>query len=355
MRTTDPLERDHLDPYAAGLPPLEVDRQRVVHCAAFRRLQHKTQVFVAPDSDHFRSRLTHTLEVAHLSRVIAARLGLDAELCEVVALAHDLGHPPFGHAGERALGECLREHGGFEHNQHALRVVEVLEHPYPQFRGLNLTRITRECIAKHETRFDRPGPHPLQDGRPAPPESRAVDLADHIAYALHDLQDGLYAGLLTLDDLRSVRLWRDAYDGPRSAVDDWRGLLRPAIDRMLRRIVDDIAMTGGGPPGQARTSAGPPAFVAATPALSAEMSALIDELHACLVARVYHSGLLQAADEQAREVLSALFAALVARPEHLPPRFRRRVDEFGVVRVVTDYLAGMTDRYCMDEHARILG
>ncbi|MBK9129101.1 MAG: dNTP triphosphohydrolase [Phycisphaerales bacterium] len=355
MPAIDALSRDHPDPYAAGLPPLEVDRQRVVHCAAFRRLQHKTQVFVAPDSDHFRTRLTHTLEVAHLSRAIAARLELDSDLCEVVALAHDLGHPPFGHAGEQALSACLREHGGFEHNQHALRVVELLEHPYPEFRGLNLTRITRECIAKHETRFDRPGPHPLQDGRPAPPESRAVDLADRVAYALHDLQDGLYAGLLTLDDLRSVRLWRDAYDGPCSAGDEWRGRLRPAIDRMLRRIVDDIVAAGTAAAVRRRETPDLRERPSTGPALSAEMAALIDELDACLVSRVYRSELLQAADAQAREVLSALFAALVARPEHLPPRFRRRVDEFGLVRVVTDYVAGMTDRYCMDEHARVLG
>jgi dGTPase len=175
---------------------LVVDRQRVVHSAAFRRLQHKTQVFVAPDTDHFRTRLTHTLEVAHLARCMAERLGLVPDLAEVVALAHDLGHPPFGHAGERALRACLRDHGGFEHNQHTLRIVEELEHPYPEFRGLNLTHAVRECLAKHATPYDQPGEHPLRDGRPPPPEGLVVDLADRLTYALHDLQDGLYAGLV---------------------------------------------------------------------------------------------------------------------------------------------------------------
>jgi dGTPase len=236
------LAREHADPLAEGQDPLTVDRQRVVHAAAFRRLQHKTQVFVAPESDHFRSRLTHTLEVAHLARGLADALHLDAALAEVVALAHDLGHPPFGHAGETALAACLADHGGFEHNQHTLRVVEWLEHPYPEFRGLNLTRAVRACLARHSTPYDRPGPHPLQDGRPAPPESAVVDLADRLTYALHDLQDGLYAGLVEPASLNALGLWQATYAGPAlDAPDAWHGHLRPAVDRMQRRVLAPVA------------------------------------------------------------------------------------------------------------------
>lgn len=335
------FQRDHRDPHADPARPLEVDRQRVVHSAAFRRLQHKTQVFVAPQSDHFRSRLTHTLEVAHLSRVIAARLGLNAELCEVAALAHDLGHPPFGHAGERALDVCLRAHGGFEHNQHTLRVVETLEHPYPEFRGLNLTRAVRACIASHQTPYDRPGAPPQLSAAPPLPESLAVDLADRIAYALHDIQDGLYAGLLRLDHLKGVALWEAAYDGPAGDPDAWRGRLRPAIDRMQRRLIDDIA----------RASQPASAIVR----LSDEQEANIDALDACLRANVYHSALLRHSDEHARLILTSLFEALSERTELLPRRFRERLGQQPAERVVADYLAGMTDRYCMDEYERVLG
>ncbi len=235
-----PFSREHEDPLAGFLPPLVLDRQRVVHSSAFRRLQYKTQVFLTAE-DHFRTRLTHTLEVAHLARILAAALGLDAELAEVVALAHDLGHPPFGHAGERALDELLRAQGGFEHNSHALRVVEYLEHPYPHFRGLNLTLVVRQCLAKHSTRFDRPGAHPLQDGRPPPPEGQVAALADRLAYALHDLQDGLYAGLIEPASLRDLSLWVEAYRGPASPdPHELRRHLRPTIDRMQRLVVADV-------------------------------------------------------------------------------------------------------------------
>ncbi|NUQ49753.1 MAG: dNTP triphosphohydrolase, partial [Phycisphaerae bacterium] len=210
MVKADRFSREHPEPLAETLSPLELDRHRIVNAAAFRRLQYKTQVFVAPEEDHFRTRMTHTLEVAHLARLLAAALRLDFGLAEVVALAHDLGHPPFGHAGERALADCMAAHGGYEHNRHALRVVEHLEHPYPDFPGLNLTRVVRECLAKHTTRYDLPGPHPLQDGRPPPPEGQVAALADRLAYALHDLQDGVYAGVIEPAALDELAIWRRA-------------------------------------------------------------------------------------------------------------------------------------------------
>jgi len=331
--------RAHPDPLAAALPPLTIDRQRIVHSAAFRRLQQKTQVFVAPESDHFRTRLTHTLEVAHQARCIAAGLELDSELAEVVALAHDLGHPPFGHAGEAALAECMRDHGGFEHNAHTLRVVEELEHPYPEFRGLNLTLAVRRCLAGHGTRYDRPGPNPLAGGSPLPPESAVVDLADRMTYALHDLQDGLYAGLLDVDRLRDVELWRVAYGDDDGSPGAWRGRLRPTIDRIQQRVLDDLAHADGVRVGQVR--------------LSPDLDGRLDELDRFLYANVYRHEQLVAADEQARCILIAVFEAYVSHPGQLPPRYGRRIQSQGSERVVADYVAGMTDRFCIEEHARL--
>jgi dGTPase len=330
------LVRSFPDPCAGDLPPLVLDRQRIVHCAAFRRLQHKTQVFVAPESDHFRTRLTHTLEVAHLARCIADRLGLNPDLAEVVALAHDLGHPPFGHAGEQALNDCLRQHGGFEHNGQTLRIVEELEHPYPEFHGLNLTRAVRECLAKHSTPYDQPGTHPLQDGRPPPPEGLVVDLADRLAYALHDLQDGLYAGLLRPADLHGVELWRQAYAGPPAA---WHAHLRGTIDRIQGYWLADLA-------DQAGRSAEAPRL---SPARDRELA----QLEQFLLDHVYRSPALLAADEQARCILTAVFAACLGSPAVLPPRFAARIPALGPHRVVADYVAGMTDRFCLEQHARL--
>lgn len=351
-----PFHRDHPDPLADTLPPLALDRQRIIHSAAFRRLQYKTQVFLALEGDHYRTRLTHTLEVANLARLIAARLNLSADLAETVALAHDLGHPPFGHAGERALNSCLAAQGGFEHNVHALRVVEFLEHPYPSFRGLNLTRVVRECLAKHSTVFDRPARHPLQDGRPAPLEGQIADLADRLAYGLHDLQDGLHAGLLNRAELNSIDLWVESYGGPPAdSQAEWRGHIRPAIDRMQSRLVNDAlahsrsAAHRADPAGPPRQHDPPPRQVRLSDALDAQLRAL-EEL---LLTRLYRHPKLRRRDAKARRILSAVFESYAADPGLMPPRFAARVAEQGPARVAADYIAGMTDRFALREHARL--
>jgi dGTPase len=335
------LTREHADPLADALPPLALDRQRIVHSAAFRRLLQKTQVFVALEDDHFRTRMTHTLEVAHLARCLADALHLNADLAEVVALAHDLGHPPFGHAGEVALHECLREHGGFEHNQHTLRIVEELEHPYPQFHGLNLTWVVRSCLAKHRTRYDRPGSHPLQDGQPPPPEGLVTALADRASYALHDLQDGLYAGVLAPAQLDGIRLWRAAYRGPALGADGgWRSNLRPTIDVILSRIIADVVA-------QAQRAGDPPVR------LSDELADELSQLDQFLIDHLYRSHRLARADAKAKRLVTAIFEAYVAEPRLMPPRYSARIAAQGLQRVVADYLAGMTDRFCLQEHARL--
>lgn len=350
------LRRANADPHAelflnglegdaARRGALVLDRQRIVQSAAFRRLQHKTQVFLSLASDHFRTRLTHTLEVAHLARWMAEVLGLDAGLAEVVALAHDLGHPPFGHAGEAALNRCLAELGGFEHNRHSLRVVEQLEHPYPEFRGLNLTRVVRECLAKHSTRYDRPGAHELHDGRPPPPEGAIAALADRMAYALHDTQDALYAGLLTPEELETVPLWAEAWRAGAAAGGHWLGRVRPTVDRMQNALVADLrrAARAGG---DAQSNG---------PALSAEGESQLAALGDLLHVRVYRHPELVRMDRKARRVVLRLFAAYVAAPERMPERFAARVAQQGAARVAADYIAGMTDRYCLRMHRLLLG
>jgi dGTPase len=335
----DPYAREHSDPHVGGLPPLSLDRQRIVHSSAFRRLQYKTQVFVALEADHYRTRLTHTLEVAHLARLIAVRLGLDAELAEVVGLAHDLGHPPFGHAGERALDECLREHGGFEHNDHALRVVEYLEHPYPEFRGLNLTRVVRACLARHSTRYDRPKAHQAGDPE-APMEGLVLALADRLAYCLHDLQDALYAELVRPGDAARLGLLAgDAREALSGSGVEWRGRLRPAIDRIQAALIRDVRETSDVGGRLVR--------------LSQEMEWRVSELESFLAERVYRHQALVRMDAKAQRIVREVFGEYVNEPRLMPPRYAERVGEQAAQRVAVDYIAGMTDRFCLREHARL--
>jgi len=328
------FSREHQDPYLDDQHPLAIDRQRVIHSAAFRRLQYKTQVFVARREDHFRTRLTHTLEVASMARRIAGRLELDPELAEVVALAHDLGHPPFGHAGERALDECMRARGGrFEHNQHTLRVVTELEHPYPDFRGLNLTAAVLRGLRTHQTKYDRPD---VEDADAGSPEGRAADLADEFAYVSHDLQDGVFAGLLEPVRLSETALWRDCYAGAATRDDVLRNL-RPTIERIQATLIADVANASS--PERIR--------------LSEKGRARLDELDALLFEGVYRHEQVVSMDEQAERIVREVFQAYVRRPSLMPGRFAERVDREGATGVSTDYVAGMTDRFCRDEHARL--
>ncbi len=343
MPHTHDFSREHTDTLAGALPALAVDRQRIVRCAAFRRLGHKTQAFHTRAGDHLRSRLTHTMEVAHLARCIADALGLRADLAEVVALAHDLGHPPFGHAGERALAACMANAGGFEHNAQSLRVVEYLEHPYPEFRGLNLTRAVRSCLASHSTRYDRAdgGGAPSAPARLAPaPESRAVALADRFTYTLHDLADSIHAELIGPADLAALELWRRAFAGaPRPADAELRAGLRPALDRVQGLLMADLV-------GQFEQSG--------RVGLSEEVERLTCEVEELLLARVYRSAAVERMDRTAEKTIRVLFDEYVAKPDLLPPRFAERVAAQGAARVVADYIAGMTDRYLLDRYASFL-
>jgi dGTPase len=333
------------------------DRDRVTYSTAFRRLMYKTQVLVAQTNDHHRTRLTHTLEVAQISRTVARQLGLNEDLTETIALAHDLGHPPFGHAGEEALDECMAGHGGFEHNRHGLRIVEVLEYRYGGFPGLNLSREVLEAMAQHSRRPDAADVAAyLGAGRPLL-EAQVVDAADSLAYDAHDVDDASGAGLVGADDLGEVEFWRLAVErverrhgrlGPLQfeptvvrALIDWQvtDLLEHTRQRLWQarvRSVEDVRAA-------ADVLVGP----------GSEVRRLKAGLEAFLRERVYrHHRVLRMA-AKGRRVLESLFAEFCRAPGLLPERYACRVDREGRERVVCDYLAGMTDRYAQDEYLRL--
>jgi dGTPase len=334
------------------------DRDRIVHSTAFRRLMYKTQVLVAQTNDHHRTRLTHTLEVAQISRTIARQLGLNEDLTEAVALAHDLGHPPFGHAGEEALDACMHEHGGFEHNQHALRIVEELEYRYADFPGLNLSWEVLEAQAFHSKRPGAPEVRAyLGAGQPLL-EAQVVDAADSLAYDTHDVDDALGAGLITIEQLQDVEFWQQALARVRQqhpsvgplqlqptvvrALIDWQvsDLLDHTRQRLHQHAIRDVADVRNA--SEVLVGPGP------------EVRRLKVGLEEFLRGRVYrHYRVLRMA-AKGRRLLRQLFDEFCRAPEQMPERYARRALAAGQPqRTVCDYLAGMTDRYAQDEYLRL--
>ncbi len=353
-RTYPELPHDYRSPFTR-------DSARILHARAFRRLAGKTQVFTrlpgdAP-ADHFRSRLTHTLEVAQISRTAAAALGLNAELAEALALAHDIGHPPFGHAGEKALDRALRSHGlSFDHNLHALRIVTWFEERYPAYRGLNLTLAVREGIVKHSRDYSETE-HPelaefFLDSFP-PLEAQLIDLADEIAYLAADLDDGLDSGILALEEVREgVPLFREFHDeahrlypaaSPRLAVSD-------ALRRMLDMLVTDLlyqvraSVTALGATTLDEIRHAPGRLAALSPPMEAERA----RTKAFLYARLYNSPDMEEVHAYAERVVGELFAMLLATPELMPAGHQAQILSQGLARTVTDYIAGMTDSYIQE-------
>jgi len=351
--------RDHPEPPDPLRTGFELDRYRVVHCTAFRRLEYKTQVFVTHEGDHYRTRLTHTLEVAHVASELARALRVNGALAEVVALAHDLGHTPFGHAGESALAERMRDHGGFEHNRQSLRIVEYLEHPYPPFRGLNLLPETRECLASHATPYDHPN---SSDGGPGagrmpPIEGQVTNIADRLAYGGHDLEDALGAGLITETDLADLRLWTEAAGPIRRTHPDVSilAIRRPVIDTLMRRVLIDVldesrhrlGELDPRSPNDVRTAGR--VLVGPSAATAGDLAAL----ESFLLDRVYRHPRVAEMDAQARQLVGEVFDAFVANPSLLPSRYIARLDDQGIHTVVCDYIAGMTDRFLQAEYDRL--
>ena len=340
------------------------DRDRIVHSTAFRRLVYKTQVFLNHEGDLFRTRLTHSIEVAQLARSIARALQLNEDLTEAIALAHDLGHTPFGHAGQDALNDCMAAHGGFEHNLQSLRVVDQLEHRYPDHDGLNLTFETREGILKHcspanARLLDAAEPGGVArrfiDGTQPSLEAQLANLADAIAYNAHDIDDGVRSGLLTLEQVAEVPLFaRFVADTQRDhpGLPD-RRVLYESIRRMLSAQVYDVIDTTGAaiaaavpPDADAARRAGP------LVAFSAAMRAESNELKRFLFANLYRHPQVTDTTSQAQQVVRELFAAYLDRPAELRPSFAQRPDR---ERAVADYIAGMTDRFALREHERLTG
>jgi dGTPase len=340
------------------------DRDRIVHSTAFRRLVYKTQVFVNHEGDLFRTRLTHSLEVAQLARSIARNLRLNEDLVEAIALAHDLGHTPFGHAGQDALHACMHGHGGFEHNLQSLRVVDVLETRYPTFDGLNLCFETREGVLKHCSRRDaerleahEPGGvgRRFLDGTQPGLEAQLTDLADQIAYNAHDIDDGVRSGLLTLDQLSELPLVRRHRDAARSAFPGLAGrrLLFETVRRMLSAQVHDVtestaAALAAAAPVDADAARRMPRLVRFSPAMHEDSSAL----KRVLMQSLYRHPQVVRTTEAARGVVCDLFEAYTRAPAEMPAEYAARDD---LPRAAADYVAGMTDRFASREHHRLTG
>ncbi len=344
------------------------DRDRIVHCSAFRRLVYKTQVFINHEGDLFRTRLTHSLEVAQLGRSAARALQLNEDLVEAIALAHDLGHTPFGHAGQDALHRCMQAHGGFEHNLQSLRVVDRLEERYPAFDGLNLTFETREGILKHCSRRNAerliaaepegPAQRFLTGTQPSL-EAQLVNLADELAYAAHDVDDGLRSGLIDWAQLQDVPLlahWRQQVlqDHPALAVGQQRRLLAECLRRMLSAQVGDLVQSTAAAVQAAgvQHADGVRAQAAPLARLSEPLRVQADELKRFLFKALYRHPQVTAMTDRARQVVAELFSAYTAVPQELPEEHRQRP---ALHRTVADYIAGMTDRFALREHHRLTG
>ena len=352
--------RQHAEPYKDNRPAFERDRDRIIHCAAFRRLEYKTQVFVNHEGDYYRTRLTHSLEVAQIARGIARQLRLNEDLVEALALSHDLGHTPFGHTGEQVLNRLMQECGGFEHNRQSLRIVELLEQRYPGFDGLNLSYETREGIIKHSSQYDRAGSDALAAYHPEERpllEAQIIDLADEIAYNNHDIDDGLKAGYIALEDLAAVELWQrtSARVGAKfPGLDSKRHILQ-TISYLIGELIGDLVSTtaerlveqGIRTPAEVRRQ---PANLVA---LSPEMERLNKELKAFLYRKLYRHHKVERMRVKAERFLTLLFESYRDHPSLLPEKYQHRCDEYGVERVICDYLASMTDRYAQDEYKRL--
>jgi dGTPase len=357
MHAVDSAGRVHPEPPHQFRSPYQRDRDRIVHSAAFRRLAHKTQVFTGYHGDYHRSRLTHTLEVTSIARTLARALALNEDLVETLALGHDIGHPPLGHAGEDTLAELLRDEGGFNHNAQALRIVELLETRYPHFPGLNLSR---EVLDAQATR--------KKDGTAPPPllEAQAVDAADSIAYDTHDADDAIELGLVTLDELRELPLVAEAAgrvtarQGTLTGIEARRAILHELVDyqvaeliRETRSTIDALGIDSVARVRQAfRGAEGVPGrrIVAHAPRIAAGKR----ELERFLFDRVYRSERVLEVRVPAQRKLTELFEWYAAHPDALPAGYRHRADTFGLRRSVADYLAGMTDRFLEFDHRRRL-
>ncbi|HEY3307579.1 MAG TPA: deoxyguanosinetriphosphate triphosphohydrolase [Desulfuromonadaceae bacterium] len=351
--------RKHPENFRDMRPAFERDRDRIIHCAAFRRLEYKTQVFVNHEGDYYRTRLTHSLEVAQIGRAIARRLRLNEELTEALALAHDLGHTPFGHTGESVLNSLMRAHGGFEHNLQSFRVIDELEERYPGFNGLNLTWEAREGIIKHSGPYDAP----LESMKEFLPgvipsiEAQIINYADEIAYNNHDIDDGLKSGHITIEMLGEVELWQEVNAAVlRKYPDiDRKRLIYQTISALIGLLINDLCST---------TLANLSSYkilsqddlrrvnrqvVHFSPAITAKNL----DLKRFLFDNLYRHHKVEKMRVKAEIFITRLFETYIRFQNLLPPKYLGRIERLGLERVVCDYIAGMTDRFALDEYKRL--
>ncbi|MBK9122588.1 MAG: deoxyguanosinetriphosphate triphosphohydrolase [Chloroflexi bacterium] len=332
------------------------DRDRIVHSAAFRRLEYKTQVFVNDAGDYYRTRLTHTLEVAQIGRTVARALGANEDLVEAICLAHDLGHPPFGHAGEESLDRLMHDHGGFNHNAQSFRVVTVLEERYERWRGLNLTRETLEGIAKHEASLDLSGLMGLDPTTRGTLEAQIANIVDELAYGAHDLDDGLLSGLIRAEQLEDLGIWRVLRDRVQIGSEPMTDVRRHYVIReQIGLLVDDLLETTA----ERLRSLKPqsPTDVQNLPEnivqFSEPMRDYSKELKRFLYANMYHSPSVITVARRSDRIIQGLFSSYVAEPRQLPRAWQARIGADSVHRVVTDYIACLTDRSAALEYRRM--
>ncbi len=351
--------RKHIEDLRDNRPAFERDRDRIIHCAAFRRLEYKTQVFVNHEGDYYRTRLTHSLEVAQIGRAIARKLHLNEELTEALALSHDLGHTPFGHTGEEVLNRLMQDYGGFEHNMQSFRVVDELEERYPGFNGLNLTWEVREGIIKHSSHYDAANEIMAEflPGTVSSVEGQIINYADEIAYNNHDIDDGLKSGYISLEMLEQVNLWREVCSGVRRkypSIDDKR-LVYQTISALIGLLISDICTTtSSNIEKYGITSLEDLRRVNHTVVhFNDDLTSRNLELKRFLFQKLYRHHKVDKMRVKAEIFITRLFETYLRYPNLLPPKYQSRIERFGLQRVVCDYIAGMTDRFALDEYKRL--
>lgn len=335
------------------------DRDRIIHCAAFRRLEYKTQVFVNHEGDYYRTRLTHSLEVSQIARTIAKALKLNEELTEALSLVHDLGHTPFGHAGEEILNKLMKKHGGFNHNLHTLKIVDELEERYPDFPGLNLTWETREGIVKHTTAFDKARiPKELDPNHMPTLEAQIVDIADEIAYDNHDLDDGLTSGLIQEEGLNNIDIWKETKNSSESDCNNKKNSLKKyqSIRRLISVLVDDSISESKRR--LKKNNIQNLEDVKKAPCRLIDFSGQIKKkripLRSFLKDELYHHYRVNRMSDKARRFIEALFNAYLKNTAMLPTENQIKIKNSKSAHVVIcDYIAGMTDRFALDEHEKL--
>jgi len=348
--------REHKEDTHAYRTEYQRDRERIIHSRAFRRLEYKTQVFINHEGDHYRTRLTHTIEVAQIARAVSRALRLNEDLAESIALAHDLGHTPFGHVGEKELDRLLKDHGGFEHNRQSLRVVEFLEKRYSSFDGLNLTWETREGIIKHSGTYDRPETSGFHPEEQPSLEAQIIDIADEIAYNNHDLDDGISSGLLDYEGVVKLEIWERAKELygkplPYSRKSAAREIIRTIINLLVTDLINSTVkkINDNNISSYEDVKIAPEKLAG----FSCDIGKANNDLKKFLRKNMYQHYRVTRMSLKSQKVVNELFHIYTEHPDTLPERYNEQIENLGIIRTVTDFIAGMTDRFALEEYRKL--